>query len=104
MKRPKHLSKKFGTLLVACALRYPAVERVILFGSRARGDAGDRSDFDLAVITSKMTQTQWSQFAIEVEERLPTLCGVDLVKLSKTTPAPLRKQIQQQGIVLYDAA
>lgn len=34
--------------------RYPAVERVWLFGSRARGDKFERSDIDLAVEAPRM--------------------------------------------------
>ena len=100
----RQVPKEIRVSLARCAVRYPAVEQIILFGSRARGDAKDRSDFDLAVIAPKMTHTQWSQFVIEIEERLPTLCGIDVVRVSKDTPSPLRDQIQQQGVRLYDAA
>ena len=29
--------------------KYPEVERVLLFGSRARGDHSERSDYDVAI-------------------------------------------------------
>lgn len=90
--------------VVQCAARHPEVERVILFGSRARGDSRDRSDFDLAVVAPGMTHVEWSEFAIEVEEHLPSLCRLDLVLLSDQTPAPLQEQIRHQGIVIYDQA
>ncbi len=32
--------------------RYQQIKKVTLFGSRARGDNGDRSDYDIAVYTS----------------------------------------------------
>ncbi len=36
--------------LVALIVRIASPERIILFGSRARGDAGPNSDYDLLVI------------------------------------------------------
>lgn len=36
------------------------VERIVLFGSRARGDAGEDSDFDVAVFLRGMTD-YWAE-------------------------------------------
>ena len=90
--------------VLQCAARYPQVKRLVLFGSRARGDAGKRSDFDIAVVAPTMTHPQWAKFSIEIKEHIPTLCGIDLVHLSEETPAPLQEQIQQQGVIIYDQA
>jgi predicted nucleotidyltransferase len=38
------------------------VERVVLFGSRARGDAGPDSDYDIAVFLRGM-QDRWAEFS-----------------------------------------
>mgnify|MGYP001597638515 CR=1 FL=1 len=104
LTRSAPLSLPVQDVLTACASRYPEVERVILFGSRARGDARDRSDFDLAVDAPDITHGRWSKFAIELEEQIPSLCRIDLVRLSKNTPPVLQAQIRQQGIVIYDHA
>ena len=47
------------------------VDRVVLFGSRARGDYHRASDIDLAVYGGNIVQ-----FALDVEERTSTLSKV----------------------------
>lgn len=54
-------------------------------------------------VAPKITHAQWSKFSLEVEENLPSLCGIDLVLFSETTSA-LQEQVEQQGIVIYDQA
>jgi len=44
--------QRFRAALVA--LYGPVLDRVVLFGSRARGDAGPESDYDLAVFLKHM--------------------------------------------------
>jgi predicted nucleotidyltransferase len=95
---------KVRSFLSECASRYPAIERMLVFGSRARGDARERSDFDLAVEAPAMDRSDWSRFALDVEEDIPTLCGVDLLLLNDTLAAPLRTRIKEEGIVIYERA
>lgn len=77
-----------------------SVERVVLFGSRARGDHGPRSDVDLAV------EVRWATLAdrvlmAELVEDAPTLLGVDLVRLDAVDEG-LRAAIAREGIVPYE--
>ena len=76
--------------------------RVILFGSRARGDHHDRSDYDIALDAPAVSSADWARFALEVREHFPSLCGLDLVRLTATTAADLRQKIQQEGRVIYE--
>jgi len=78
----------------------PEVERVILFGSRARGDEEDRSDIDIAVKAPHATQRQWLDIVREIEE-LNTLLSIDLIKIDEASSA-LKKSISREGIVLYE--
>jgi predicted nucleotidyltransferase len=80
----------------------PIVERVLLFGSRAHGDAGARSDIDLAIEAPDATRRQWIEIALLVEDA-DMLLPIDLVRLEEAAPA-LRKRILTEGIILYDEA
>ena len=73
------------------------LNKVILFGSRARGDFHKTSDIDLAVQGGNTTY-----FALEVEERTPTLLKYDIVNLDGSVQSELRKSIEKEGIVLYE--
>lgn len=75
------------------------LNKVVLFGSRARGDARDNSDFDLAFSVSD--QKNWVKFALSVEEGVPSLYNYDLVNFEKADPE-LKKSIQKEGIVIYE--
>jgi len=63
--------------------------RIILFGSRARGDAHKRADIDIAVNTDKNIS--------ELELNAP----VDIVDL-KTASSFLKQQIEREGVTLYE--
>ncbi len=54
-KNPKYSVDEIRRIIVEIAKRYDSVERVFLFGSYARGDAGTRSDIDIRMDVSKGT-------------------------------------------------
>lgn len=57
--------------------------RGILFGSRARGDHRERSDYDFAFDVPGVSHSDWARFVLDAQEQAPTLCGLDLVNLSE---------------------
>lgn len=73
------------------------LNRVILFGSRARGDFRERSDIDLAVSGGHI-----AAFALDVEEETDTLLKYDIVNLDRAVQPELLAEIQKDGIVLYE--
>lgn len=79
---------------------FPEVERVILFGSRARGDASPRADTDIAVECPGVDPRRWSEME-EAVENAPTLLRVDLVRLDRAPP-DLAGVIRAEGKVLYE--
>ena len=79
------------------AHRY-GVPKLVLFGSRARGDHHARSDYDFAVWGC--TPQQRTLFSDAVENDLDSLYSVDLVFVSEHTDAALltMPNIQQAKI------
>lgn len=73
------------------------VKRVILFGSRARGDYHRASDIDLAVEGGRITD-----FILDVKETTSTLLNFDIVDLEKTAPGKFLEAVKKEGIVLYE--
>lgn len=74
-------------------------QKVVLFGSRARGDHRERSDIDLAVFG--MPDHTQHIFRDAVED-LPTLLDFDLVFVSDQTDPALLANIRKDGIILMD--
>lgn len=87
--------------IVQRGIRELKPERVLLFGSRARGDARPHSDFDLA-FQGVLEGLAWHQFAAEMAFDAPTLYGLDVVRY-EAVPAELRASIDREGVVLYEA-
>ncbi len=73
------------------------ISRVILFGSRARGDFKRVSDIDLAVEGGDFTR-----FALDVDEETSTLLKYDIVDLGRDIQEELRKAIEAEGKVIYE--
>ena len=73
------------------------VDRVYLFGSRARGDYKDRSDIDIAFHGGDA-----SNFSIRVDEETDTLLMFDIVDLNLPIQKELLESINNEGIVIYE--
>jgi predicted nucleotidyltransferase len=74
-------------------------QRVILFGSRARGDADPRSDIDVAVAGPAMTREEWLRVLASLEA-METLLPIQAVRLEEA-PERLRQRIHSEGVELY---
>ena len=77
----------------------PEVDRVVLFGSRARGDAGERSDIDLAIEAPRADARAWDRVHVTVDG-MPTLLRVDVIRLDQASPE-FRDEVLRDGVVLF---
>ena len=84
------------TEIVELAQKYD-LQKVILFGSRARGDFQRASDIDLAVSGGNV-----AMFAVDVEEETSTLLQFDVVNLDMDLQEKLLESIREEGIILYE--
>lgn len=82
------------------AMAEKGVARIILYGSRARGDHAPRSDVDLAVDAPGLDERVWSAIEDLVEEA-PTLYKIDCVWLQKASE-DLKRNILGDGKTLYE--
>jgi predicted nucleotidyltransferase len=80
--------------------RYPEIEAVLLFGSRAHGDYHALSDIDLAVKAPGLSEMRWLLLAEQVENELDTLLKIDFI-LYDCASGSLREQIDDCHKVLY---
>lgn len=71
--------------------------KIVLFGSRARGDHRDRSDIDIAVYG--MPNNNQAIFTDEIRN-LPTLLDFDIVFISAKTSVALVDNIEKDGIII----
>ena len=57
----------------------PAVEKVVLFGSRATGRFEKGSDIDLALLGAQISSTDIARISHLLNEESPTLLGFDVL-------------------------
>lgn len=77
----------------------PEVDRVVLFGSRARGGTRERSDIDVAVDAPRADARAWDRIRTSVDQ-MPTLLRIDLIRLDRASPE-FRDEILRDGVVLF---
>lgn len=73
------------------------VKKVILFGSRARGNFRIKSDIDLAVQGGDFVR-----FMLDVNEETSTLLCFDIINLDEDIQQELRQAIEKEGKVIYE--
>ena len=81
--------------------KYP-VDKVILFGSHARGDASDTSDIDL-IVESQGRLRNRKIFALggELLDVLPVRVDVyDILEIAN--PSAMYDKIQKEGLIIYE--
>ena len=75
------------------------IERVVLFGSRAKGTHTERSDIDIAVRGGDLDGFYW-----DIKENVHSLLSFDIAKLDDSISGELKKEIERDGITIYEKA
>lgn len=78
----------------------PFVEKIFLFGSRARNDHRERSDIDIALFSPSASNNDWLK-VMEIIDNADTLLKIDCVRLDRAD-IELQNKIFQEGIILYE--
>ena len=94
-----NLNDKLIAEIRELARKHP-IQRVLLFGSRARGDHHDTSDIDLAVFPLPDFNSRGAVIS-DVDE-LATLLKTDLIFVDEQTDALLLDRINREGVLLYE--
>lgn len=74
-----------------------SIIKIVLFGSRARGDHTERSDVDLAVYGGDFDSFYWN-----IKENIHSLLSFDVVDMNSRVTEELKKEIERDGVVIYE--
>lgn len=79
---------------------YPDIEKVLLFGSRAKGNFKEGSDIDLAVFGANINSSTFTQIWDQVD-RLAIMLKIDILHWDTLQNLALKDKIVAEGVELY---
>jgi len=95
------LPKRTVDQICAVLAQYPAVERAVLYGSRAKGNFKPSSDIDLTLHGTGLTQRLCDSIAEALDDLLLPY-SIDLSVFSKLQHPELEAHIQRVGVVFFE--
>ncbi len=96
------LPKDVIDLIVSVVCYNKNIEKIVLFGSRAKGNFKKGSDIDIALFSESLEYDELLKIKSEVSE-LPQPYTVDIVDFNKIKNEELKEHILRVGITLFSA-
>lgn len=81
--------------------RHAAVEKAVLYGSRAKGNFKPGSDIDLTLYGTALTSNECASIADELDDLLLPY-SIDLSIFAEINNANLREHIERVGVIFYN--
>lgn len=95
------ISEKSYFLLLNTFSKYPEIEEVILFGSRAKGNYKKGSDIDLAIKGEYCNKQIAMNINGFVNEELSTPYHVDIISYNELDNDNLKEHVNRVGKIFY---
>ena len=96
-----NLDKEIVKEICQISSKYTNINKVVLFGSRARKDNSPKSDIDLAIYTES-NSSDLLDFIYDIENNTPTLLEFDFSNMSEVRDNFFIEQVESEGINLYE--
>lgn len=81
--------------------QYPDIEKVVLYGSRAKGNYREGSDIDLTLMGDALSHTQLNRIETQIDDLLLPYT-IDLSIFKHIDNANLIDHIRRVGVVFYE--
>lgn len=81
--------------------KYSEIDKVLLFGSRARGDNKYNSDVDLCIIGESLSHLTLAKINMDINE-IDTHLSFDVLAFNELSKEELIKNIIREGVVIYN--
>lgn len=95
------LSKAIVAKICGVFARFPTIEKVVLYGSRAKGNYKPGSDIDLTLYGKNLSISQLGDIAEELDDLLLPYM-LDLSIFDQLGNSDLRRHIERVGQVFYE--
>lgn len=84
--------------IIEISKNHSEINKVVLFGSRAREDNGARSDIDLAIYC----EDSIVDFIEDIENNTTTLLEFDFSDMKLVNDEVFIEQVNKEGIIIYE--
>ncbi|MCK9402744.1 MAG: nucleotidyltransferase domain-containing protein [Chitinophagaceae bacterium] len=95
------ITDKSFHLLINTFSKYPEVEQVIIFGSRAKGNFKKGSDIDLTIKGKKCNPQTALNISAIINEELPIPYHVDIIDYDTLRHKELKEHIDRMGMLFF---
>ena len=96
------ISAKSARLIRQVLTEFDTIDRVIIFGSRAKGNYHKGSDIDLAIYGKNLPRQTPLDLSAQLNERTPIPYFVDVLAPDFLDNSALIDHIQRVGVVFYE--
>lgn len=79
--------------------QFDFIDKVMIFGSRAKHNANPKSDIDLCIFSLEMSETEFSKLKFEIDE-LPILLKIDVVHFENSNDE-LKENVLRDGKLFF---
>jgi predicted nucleotidyltransferase len=86
--------------IIKLVLSHKDAQKVVLFGSRARGDESPTSDIDIAIIDPLWTREDVNIVRGLLNEEIATALKIDLVSYDLLEKTGLKERILKEGVLI----
>lgn len=93
-----NLENQIVNQIVDISKKHIFIDKIILFGSRARCDNLLKSDIDLAVYSLNSI----AEFKDEIEEKVSTLLEFDFSHMNNIEDKFFIEQVENEGVIIYE--
>ena len=94
------LDEKVAIKLKEFFKKFDFIDKVVIFGSRAKKNSRAKSDIDICIYSNSMSDMEFSKLKFEMDE-LPILYSIDIVHFEKINDE-LRENIIRDGKILLE--
>ncbi len=95
------LSKELTEELLHIFAKYYHIEKVLIFGARARGEFDPYDDMEFCVFGEEIYHDEWYEIMDDIDE-LYTPAGFNMVQAHKIKQEELKKITDHEGIVFFE--
>ena len=93
---------KSYSLILNSFREFPAIEKAVIFGSRAMGNYKKGSDIDIAILGKDVNFETTSRLHGKLNEELPIPYFVDVVNFNTIDVEELKTHIIERGKLIYE--